>query len=158
MDAKSCARTTRSLGSVERRGSVHAGTSVNQLFMRLSQQLTGFDDLSSSLAETYLTFLRAQPEVAATIDDLLSEFGLLERVGSDLQRFRSRIVENERFSEAIPRIIAIWYTASYRSANGDTHIVGAEPYFQALLWPSIRAHTPGLSGGYFGYWAYPPEN
>jgi hypothetical protein len=33
-----------------------------------------------------------------------------------------------------------------------------EQYFRGMMWSVIRAHPPALSGGYFGYWRYPPEN
>ena len=31
-------------------------------------------------------------------------------------------------------------------------------HFEAVLWRVIQAHPPGLSGGYFGHWRYPPED
>ena len=33
-----------------------------------------------------------------------------------------------------------------------------EHYFAGLFWRVIEAHPPGLSGGYFGHWTYPPDN
>lgn len=33
----------------------------------------------------------------------------------------------------------------------------AEDYFEGLVWRVIQAHPPGLTGGYFGHWYYPPE-
>ena len=132
---------------------------MNADFLRLSELLTGFDGLSSSLAETYLEFFRAQPGVGSTIDELIDVFSLLEHEDGNLETLvRTRIVENVQFAELTQRIITIWYTASYSKDAHTTVVVEAAPYFQSLLWPTVSAHTPGLSGGYFGYWAYPPEN
>lgn len=127
-------------------------------FLRMSAVLTGEDNLPPSLADEYLAFLQSQPE-GAQIDELLLKFEGLEQSGlSRSARVQSEIVESEAFGPLVQRILILWFTAAFTSSTGTTIVVGAEPYFQALLWPTVRAHAPGLSGGYFGYWAYPPEN
>jgi hypothetical protein len=34
----------------------------------------------------------------------------------------------------------------------------AEQYARGLVWKAIRAHPMALTGGYFGYWHYAPED
>jgi hypothetical protein len=37
-------------------------------------------------------------------------------------------------------------------------IASPEDYFESVVWKVIQAHPPGLSGGYYGHWHYPPED
>lgn len=47
-----------------------------------------------------------------------------------------------------------------KPGNAPRNIRGDEEldYFEAAVWRVIQAHPPALSGGYFGYWHYPPED
>jgi hypothetical protein len=68
----------------------------------------------------------------------------------------SQIMSDPALRGLAKAIIVLWYTADLvdDTTSGPTE----EQYFAALVWPVARAHPPGLSGGYFGHWTYPPDN
>ena len=45
-----------------------------------------------------------------------------------------------------------------RGTQRKTMIASPEDYFESVVWKVIQAHPPGLSGGYYGHWHYPPED
>jgi hypothetical protein len=56
-------------------------------------------------------------------------------------------------------IIVLWFTSAFFSEDGKTSTFDTPAqYFSALMWSAMHAHPPGLSGGYFGHWKYPPDN
>lgn len=131
----------------------------NEVFLRLSRVLTGEPRLDPQLAcEYHERIERAFPDEC---DALLAAFG--EFQGSDelvSQRVRSEIMDDKDLGAVAREVIMIWYLSGFRGP-GDIGELGPETpeqYYQGLLWPTIRAHPLGLSGGYFGYWHYPPEN
>ena len=79
-----------------------------------------------------------------------------------------KIMSNSRLSEVAKEITMLWYMSGFRipgcqGDDGEPEFKELAPetpeqYFRALFWPTVRAHPLGLSGGYFGYWKYPPEN
>jgi len=127
-------------------------------FVALSAALTGDDDLSAGLAAAYLKRLdRALP---GAVDQLLETFekGIAANEDADAV-VRTRVAANDDDWALAREIITLWFTARLPTADRVApEAVAPEQYFQALLWPTVRAHPPGLSGGYFGHWHYEPEN
>lgn len=50
------------------------------------------------------------------------------------------------------------YTGMLPADGSDEPAMSPEDHFEAVMWRVIQAHPPGLSGGYFGHWHYPPED
>src|SRR5690349_13269070 len=110
------------------------------------------------------------------VEALLDTFREIRKGGGDLEEgVRQQIINNETLSPVARQIIYLWYTSALlvrsvkpdmavnletgRPDTGTTLQFGSpEQYFRGLIWSVIRAHPPALSGGYFGYWRYPPEN
>jgi hypothetical protein len=77
-------------------------------------------------------------------------------------------IQADRELLGIARAITYFlYTGLLPEANGSDldpkadkkpEIQLPDDYFEAVLWRVILAHPPGLSGGYFGHWHYPPED
>lgn len=127
-------------------------------FLSLSCALTGFDNLSQQTADLYYNKLK---ELFPNIDDLITTYqsNISEVSGDHEQNIRQNIWTNQGFKAICQQIIAVWYNASLTDTNGNvTWQAPPEFYFDALLWKAIEAHPPALSGGYFGYWRYAPEN
>jgi Membrane bound FAD containing D-sorbitol dehydrogenase len=126
-------------------------------FLDLSTVLTGVSPLSRSLAEEYLERLKQVPEFAELpkLTKIFKE--QYQSANSPDRSIHRQIVEQDDLRGLIKVIILLWYTGEVYSTVGQE---GGHPehYFQGLLWSVVHAHPPGLSGGYFGYWAYPPEN
>lgn len=125
-------------------------------FRDLSSALAGVE-AELDLADHYLRRVRAEP-FGAAIDALLDVFNRLRATSIDLEQdMRLQIVESSEFGVLAQQIVLLWYTSAF--ADGDTWKFGApEQYFRSHIWSVIGAHPPALSGGYFGYWKYPPEN
>lgn len=145
-----------------------SGISEHETFLKLSQVLTGEQRLSLALAEEYYDrILRAYPEQLA---ELLTKFDSLSSSGDQpcdddqlCDEIRNNIMVVVELAKVAREIIMLWYMSGFRSPDencGEQELGPETPeqYFQGLLWPTIRAHPLGLSGGYFGYWHYPPEN
>lgn len=126
-------------------------------FHRLSIALTGESGLSRELAGEYLARLEAAPTMAS-LPSLLELFLKIEQDGGDVEgAIRQQIMMHPDLGSLARTIIILWYSAELHTSEG---VIGGTPeqYFQGLLWPAVRAHAPGLSGGYFGHWTYPPDN
>lgn len=126
-------------------------------FLHISSFLTGFSTLSLLLAEEYLRRLEQFPEFSE-LPKLITIFNEKCRNSKSKEALvRKHIMEDEKLRGLVKVIILLWYTGEIHSTK-DKEGGHPEHYFQGLLWSAVHAHPPGLSGGYFGYWMYPPEN
>ncbi len=125
-------------------------------FIELSKILTGYDKLNSKIAELY--YAKLTEVFGAKLSTLLDEYNAAVRsgIGNPEDLVRNQIWSNPEMRSICQDIIKLWYTASLNITTVWIAPPGA--YFEALLWKAIEAHPPGLSGGYFGYWRYAPEN
>jgi hypothetical protein len=121
-------------------------------FLRLSETLTGRSPLDERLAEEYLARVRAAPD-GADLEALLDEYDAIVAAGGDLEAaVKHRIMGRDALRKPAKLVILLWYLGEFGEGGP------AEHYFQGLFWDVIHAHPPGLSGGYFGHWSYPPDN
>lgn len=126
------------------------------LFLSLSVDLVGDDTLTPEHASSLLQRLLkgADPQQMQQLADIVARLP-----GDPAAReaiIRQDIMDVAAMRELAKHIIILWYT-------GDCSLPKAPPpsetdYFNAVLWPIVRAHAPALSGGYFGHWTYPPDN
>lgn len=149
-------------------------------FIALSSVLVSERNLDRSLAQNYFDRLLKAPvggePMASRMEALLNTFREIRAGGGDLEEgVRKRIINDDTLSPVARQIIFLWYTSAFliRSQKPDaaTNLETGRPdssttlefgspeqYFRGMMWTVIRAHPPALSGGYFGYWKYPPEN
>jgi Membrane bound FAD containing D-sorbitol dehydrogenase len=127
-------------------------------FLALSYILTDETSLNPQLAHEYLR--RAVEQDALGIEAVLNRFREIRDSAGDMQQgVRDRLISDAALGPVAQRILLLWYTSGWLDADNKTLMLGtSDQYFSSLLWPAIRAHVPGLSGGYFGHWSYPPEN
>jgi hypothetical protein len=134
-------------------------------FMALSRVLTGVENLDVKLGREYLDRLNGgplQPQLRAVLD----KFHGLKKGDTLFQQVKDKIVAAEDLRGVVCQIILLWYTSLVQDnldlknpPTSPSFSYGTqEEYFGALVWRIIGAHPPGLSGGYFGHWRYPPEN
>jgi hypothetical protein len=128
-------------------------------FLRLSEILTGHDDLNRNVNQLYFNKLNELfPE---DFPKLLKAFQTeVESKNGDHEHLvRIHLWGNKAYRKTCQTVIRLWYNAALSAGDNDTDWPGTpEAYYEALLWKTIDAHPPGLSGGYFGYWRYTPEN
>jgi hypothetical protein len=129
-------------------------------FVRLSEALSGWTGLNQRLAQSYLDRVRGINGLGQHLDDLISVFKKILAAGADINsEIQKQIMADATLGPLARQVIFLWYTSALPSVDGKVWQFGsAEEYFAALLWPTVRAHVPGLSGGYFGHWKYLPDN
>ena len=140
-----------------------------ELFIELSQVLTGQTRLDSKLASEYYDRIKAQ--FKTPLKGLLSgfeEFSAKDR--ANIENVSNELLSDDDLAAVAKEITMLWYMAGFQiPREGEFDDEGNQKFkqlgpetpeqnFQALIWPTIHAHPLGLSGGYFGYWHYPPEN
>lgn len=127
-------------------------------FLRLSRELTGVAALEEDLAPGLLERIQATSEGAA-LRRLLDTYRDIETAGDDRPRLiRERILGDPELEPLARMAILLWYTGDLQTEDEDKPPLAAEHHFAGVLWAIARAHPPGLSGGYFGHWTYPPDN
>lgn len=139
------------------------GTATNEeeeQFLALSAHLIGQTMLPPDLAPEYLRRIRGLGAAAtAGLAELLETFRAIISSGEEIDAaIRERIFGDARVRTMARRIIILWYLGELVD-DSDKAVPGHEKHhFRGLMWEMIHAHPLGLSGGYFGYWKYPPEN
>ncbi len=125
-------------------------------FYRLSQVLTGEPEIDPGLAQGLMERLRVEPE-GVQLDRLLEVFNEILTSGTDVEeQISTRIMADSSLRPLAISLVLLWYLGEVSSANPDNPPT-EEQYFESVLWRIVRAHPPGLSGGYFGHWTYPPD-
>jgi hypothetical protein len=125
-------------------------------FVRLSETLTGIEPLNRTLAAQYLDRLVGVPEakslplLASTVEQILAARG-----DTDAE-ITHRILGDEDLRALTKIIVLVWYLGDAPSLKSADQF--PQHHFQGRFWDVIHAHPPALSGGYFGHWAYPPDN
>lgn len=131
---------------------------MDDIFLEISKALTGFTDLSIKAANIYLKQLINNDRDGIT--QLLNHYREKSRVQADqpVKIIEAIYADSIFLKKVCQEIIAIWYNASIINNGVTTWQAPPEYYFDALIWKAIEAHPPAVSGGYFGYWRYAPEN
>jgi hypothetical protein len=129
-------------------------------FLALSQILTGVQILDGGLAGQYLDRLTSGP-LQPALATILERFRDIPPGSGAADQVKKKIVADDELRPAVSQIILLWYTSAMRDGQGASlslRFGTQDAYFSGLVWTIIGAHPPGLSGGYFGHWRYPPEN
>ena len=130
---------------------------MEDVFLKLSAALTGFDDLDPKWGSLY--YKELMKASGAPFTALLQTFStkVIGQPGDPEELVRVNIWNVLDFQTLSQAIINLWYTATLK-LGAVNWVAPPEAYFDSLLWRAIEAHPPAVSGGYFGYWRYPPEN
>lgn len=130
----------------------------SDLFLRVSHGLTGCGELSATLSDSYFARLTSTESERRELSELLATFGDLVQHGASDGEAAAKLTGGST-ATLVRRILVLWYTGAVLDANDKLNYDERDPtpWFAALMWRAMGAHPPGLSGGYFGYWRYPPE-
>lgn len=131
-----------------------------QGFIALSSALTGEHTLDQDLALAYLERVRGTEPHGQHLERLIQVFEEIQESGGGIdEQIEKKIMKDASLGPLARQIIFLWYTSALPSDDGKVWEFGsAQQYFAALMWASVHAHAPGLSGGYFGHWKYAPDN
>lgn len=110
----------------------------------LCRTLAGFDDVSPRFAHAALADMR-RTSGADPVDLMLTKFAV---GGVGL------VVGDPDLAPHARALLLFLYTGF--AADGQPGNA-PENHFESLMWRAALAHPPALSGGYFGHWAYPPD-
>jgi hypothetical protein len=138
-------------------------------FGHLSRVLTGERFLAEDLVARHLARLRGDADAAPMLARLLDSFARRAAESDfDEEAFRQEVTPDAELGPLVRRIVVLWITGALPKVDWattpkleqalDYQEGDPRPFFGALMWPAMGAHPPGLSGGYFGYWRYPPES
>jgi hypothetical protein len=128
----------------------------NAQFLSLSIDLVGDPHLDPRLAAGLLERLVTAADTA-TLRRLHTVTATLPHDPAARQTaIGSQIMGDAALRELAKTIIVLWYTGDLLNTRETD--MPAEHYFSGQIWSVARAHPPGLSGGYFGHWTYPPDN
>ena len=132
---------------------------VPDSFIELSGILTGYNNLNPQLAEEYYNALKNLPQTG--IDALLTEYET--KISDQLPVLKTNLVQtllwnDANFKDACVYIINLWYTSVLSINKVQVYTGSPKAYYEALFPKLAHAHPVALSGGYHGYWHYPPEN
>lgn len=116
-------------------------------FLEASRQLTGLESLPPFLAAVYRDRV-ASVHGSAALSRLLD-------VPKDA--LLATLEEDDELRAVAESVVMLWYASATVDASGTFTFGTPRQYFSSQLWQVIRAHPPGLSGGYMGHWRYPPE-
>jgi len=129
-------------------------------FRDLSVCLTGVKTLPQAQCESFFERLR---KAKGYCDSLVSVFSEYQKHGSDFNP-KTHLEQADQL-KCCRGIVFLWYTSELIAFTDLTSELakiregGAEEeYYASLVWKVIRAHPPGLTGGYYGHWKYEPEN
>lgn len=134
-----------------------------EIFCEVSRVLTGVAEINTRLAAIYLDRIRQDPDAAKSLAAFLATAVTVIAAPMTQREELARVhlVDAPGLAPVTRRIIVLWYTGHLPTAADPSKLADLktpEEYFGALMWSVMGAHPPGLSGGYFGYWRYPPEN
>jgi Membrane bound FAD containing D-sorbitol dehydrogenase len=137
------------------------GSPMLKDFIEISRILTGVEALDAKLGNQYLDRLTKSP-FDPFLREILHRFRGLKGSADLAAQVKAQIVAQDTLRPTIGQIILLWYTSAMQDApppsSSPMHYGTQEEYFSGLVWSILGAHVPGLSGGYFGHWRYPPDN
>lgn len=135
-------------------------STILMVFYDLSTELVEVKDLKIEISNYYFELLLN--EYGNDFMNLLNNYKITKKFESN---------DSEKKLKNI--IIYLWYTSEFitrsemnsffnisTNFNKESEFIHKTPlgYYNAILWKAISAHPIGLTGGYFGYWKYKPEN
>ncbi len=129
---------------------------MRKSFKEFSCILTGFDHLNKELLNSYFDGLNHA--FAADLQETIVIYENLKKnkhVEIEKAIYKAA-AEIQFFRTMIKNILALWYLGKLDKVTEITF--NPLNHYEALGWKAAQSHPPGLSGGYFGYWHYQPEN
>lgn len=108
--------------------------------------MSGFSDLSPRFANAAIGRIRLEYG-DDMVQALLHQFA---NAGAD------GIAADLTLQPPLRQLLLFLYTGFTQAMGDDSGV--PENHFESLMWRAALAHPPGLSGGYFGHWHYPPED
>jgi hypothetical protein len=120
-------------------------------FRKLSQAITGFDDLDQTIAAAYAE--RIEEAFPKPLAGLMAAFAPVS--GSpDLEAAVTKILtDNPNLVPVTRQIAEVWYTSQFIRDDGSIDPPASEDQFKyGLLWKAIGAVPPAYSDRPYGYW------
>lgn len=129
-----------------------------KLFFHLSVIVCGEANLDRDLSNEYWDIFNNDATISPDLRKMLELYdSILQSNPSDiLIEIKKQMMTDEPMRELLRKIIKIWYLGRppVKELKGPRFFY----HYEALIWKVAHAHPPGLSGGYYGYWHYKPEN
>jgi hypothetical protein len=133
------------------------------LFYRYAQVVCAVNELSTGLSKVYFGVFNNDPNLQPDFQRVLEAFEKILQSGRpDLEKeIKGQILSDAGMAATTLLIIKLWYLGIIPSIGNPVNPLSRDGFYfhhEALIWKIAHAHPAGLSGGYYGYWAYKPEN
>ena len=127
--------------------------------MAASRLVTGEERLDPELGRRYAQALAGDEASAGEISALVTAAGVAMGTPDPLGTLKAAMAGDARVMGGARRLAYLWYAGTMLAPAGapPSTFLSEDAYFGALMWRCVGAHPPGLSGGYFGHWRYPPD-
>ena len=126
----------------------------SSVFIEASRLLTGQSNLAAALGDCYEREFNRHAGAAK----LLEACSTALSADNPEQSIKNSMTDDAVVAAAARELLHLWFVGAPGPVDGkDQDYLTPDTYFGALLWPTIGAHPPGLSGGYFGHWRYLPD-
>jgi hypothetical protein len=127
-------------------------------FMAASRLITGETQLDARLGREYAAAFAKMDHGAVQLTALLAACADALRSSDPPASLVATMSSDPTVAAAVQQLAHLWFAGAPLPINDKPQsFVSPEAYFGGLLWRAVGAHPPGLSGGYFGHWRYPPD-
>lgn len=132
---------------------------MENIFYSFSKKICGNHTITEDMSNYYFELLKS--EYGDSYLDFLSNLDSGNQSEEQYAKFKRIILYLWFSSELIQsnEVDDFLDTTKEKFSKKQEYIASSPtPYYSALIWPSIKSHPIGLTGGYFGHWKYIPEN
>ena len=124
-------------------------------FQKLSQAITGFDDLDQKIAAAYAA--RIEEVFPKTFAALMAAFEPVSGSANLEAAVTKILTEHPELIPMTRQIAEVWYTSQFTRDDGSLDPPATEDEFKyGLLWKAIGAVAPAYSDRPYGYWKDKP--
>jgi hypothetical protein len=130
-------------------------TYMMEVFKQFSVIVCADESISNSLSKEYYDLFSKDVNFLPLLTDFKK---IIDSNPSDIVlEICNNILSNSAYKNLVKEIIKLWYLGKIDRLG---ELKGNDHYFHydALIWKVLHAHPTGLTGGYYGYWSYKPEN
>ncbi len=133
--------------------------SDEDIFLQISQELTGVINLDRDIATTYYHLL--EMKFGIHMDELLGIYKEVMGQPDVLNQLISHIENNVPVLHVAKQIARLWYVSQFMESSDPANKVQfyGGHWKEGLLWEIIRAHSPAYTNhpDELGYWKFHPD-
>jgi len=133
-------------------------------FIALSEAITGFSTLDRSLAADYLRRFASHPRTSLVLPAMIRAFQDIAPHQQPISDhvLRAKLLKDDALKFGTQQLVYLWYLSALAIPNEKGELVWiydeVEQFENGLLWKSVHAHAPMVTGGPHKYWKNKPQS